>query len=79
MFYVLSMVGVKDTVRSLKKFGDDPYVEKALSIIRRDFSLHDGLGPMDVAGFKADGLDDATKADVVGFVKSLLGMLEYGS
>lgn len=79
LFYVLNMVGIEDTVRSLKKFWDDPYVKKALSIIRRDFSVYDGLGPMRVAGFKADGLDDDTKADVVGFVKSLLETLGYGS
>ena len=79
LFYVLSIVGIEDTVRSLKKFEDDPCVEKALSIIRRDFSLYDGLGPTEVARFKANGLDDETKGDVVGFVKSLLETLEYGN
>ena len=79
LFYVLSMVGIEKTVRSLKKFGDDPHIEKALSIIHRDFSLYDGLGPARAARFMTGDLDDDIQADVVGYVKSLLETLDHGN
>ena len=77
LFYVLRMIGVEETVRSLKTFHEEPLVDDALSIIRRNFSLHDGLGPTSIAIFITGGLDDDIQADVVGFVKALLETLGY--
>ena len=70
--YALRGVGIEETADCLRPLADDPYVKDALAIIRRDFCLHDGLGPRRVAEFLTTGPDDNIQADVVGDVFAFL-------
>jgi hypothetical protein len=49
---------------------------EAIDVLRRDFTSHDGLGPMRVAEFIAGRSDDTLQADVVGFVDAFLRVYE---
>jgi hypothetical protein len=46
--------------------------QKALRILRRDFSDRDGVGPRRVAEFMYRTRNDELQADVAGFVRELL-------
>jgi hypothetical protein len=73
-FYVLKNYGasVEDVVEHLDPLRSDPATIEAVKILRRDFTDHDGPGPMRVAEFIAGGPDDIIQADVVGFVDAFL-------
>ena len=78
LFYVIRNFGVgveevADAIRPL--LGDESSIQ-SIEILRRDFLDHDTLGPRRVAEFLSSGPDDATQADVVGFVGALLAQLE---
>ena len=51
---------------------NDSHVQKALSIIKQDFTQQDGVGPMRAAIFLRGGPDDEIQADVVGLTARLL-------
>lgn len=72
LHYVLSAVGAKETVRRLLPLRDDTRVQNALTIIREDFTVHDGIGPMRVAEFLENRPDDDIQADVAGMAISFL-------
>jgi len=74
LFYVLRNYGesVTDIVERLEPLRADPAATEAIGILRRDFTSHDGLGPMRVAEFLAGAPDDAIQADVAGFVEIFL-------
>ena len=72
LYYVLRSVGVEETATCLRPLLEDGKAREALSIIRRDFIAHDGVGPSRVAEFLTGGSDDEVQADVVGFVQGFL-------
>jgi len=74
LFYVLRNYGdsVSAIVAHLEPLRADPATIEAIEILRRDFTSHDGVGPMRVAEFLAGGPNDGIQADVVGFVDTLL-------
>ncbi len=43
-----------------------------MTILKRDFSEPDAVGPMRVAAFVTGGRDEQLQADVVGFIGQLL-------
>jgi hypothetical protein len=75
LFYVVRNYGggVDDVAAKLRPLLDDAEAQRALEILRRDFSTHDAVGPMRVAAFVTGGKDEALQADVVGFITLLLG------
>jgi hypothetical protein len=64
--------GVDDVFDHLKPLLDDPIVKNAIDILRKEFSGLDGLGPMRVAEFFGDPDNYDIRADVIGFVQSLV-------
>lgn len=74
LFYVLRNFGsgIDDIAECLRPLLDDPAGSDAMTILRRDFLDHNGVGPRRVAAFLTRGRDDAIQADVVGFVRQLL-------
>ncbi len=77
LFYVVRNfgAGVADVAASLVPLLEDAATAEAVSILRRDFLNHNGVGPRRVAEFLSGAADDAVQADVVGFVASLLRAL----
>jgi hypothetical protein len=78
LFYVLRNYGgdVNSIVHHLRPLRSDPTMTEAIDVLRRDFTSHDGLGPMRVAEFIAGRSDDTLQADVVGFVDAFLRIYE---
>ena len=72
LFYVWSGVGVPEVAGSLATLQPSAYIDDALSVIERDFSRHDGLGPLGTAQFITQGPDDNVQADVVGYAQEIL-------
>ena len=72
LFYVWSGVGVPYVAESLVPLQPNPDIDRALSVIERDFCNHDGPGPIATAQFITQGLDDNVQADVVGHARGLL-------
>lgn len=74
LFYVVRNFGSepKEVANLLRPILEDPSTVEALSVLRRDFTAHDGIGPRRVAEFHTGGRNDALQADVVGYVASLL-------
>ncbi len=56
----------------MSRLVDDPEAQRALAVLRRDFSEVDAVGPMRVAAFLTGGRDDELQAEVVAFVAQLL-------
>ncbi len=75
LFYVWNGIGVADVARSLASLPPNTNIDKALQIIERDFTGHDGLGPVGVARFIAQRSDDNIQADVAGQAQALLRSL----
>ena len=73
LFYLLNGLGAQDHSRA-------PFLPLSKSscrccltgTIERDFSRHDGIGPIAVATFLPDGPNDEIQADVVGQAQLLL-------
>ena len=72
LHYVLQGVGNQAVAQCLISLQPNENVERALTIIREDFTKHDGIGPMRVAQFLTGGPDDEIQADVVGHALELL-------
>ncbi len=72
LHYVLQGVGTQAVAQCLISLRPNENVERALAIIREDFTQHDGIGPMRVAQFITGGPDDDIQADVVGHALELL-------
>lgn len=75
LYYVVRNygAGVDDVARQLRRLlEDDADAQRALTILERDFSSPDAVGPMRVAAFITGGKDEDLQADVVGFVLQLL-------
>ncbi len=72
LFYVWSGVGVTAVARNLAVLSPNDNTDRALAIIERDFSDHDGLGPVGTAQFIAQGPDDDIQADIAGQARALL-------
>lgn len=78
LYYVVRNfgTGAGDVGDLLRALVDDPYAEKAIAVLRKDFTAHNGLGPRRVAQFIAGGPDETIQADVVGYVDELLRALD---
>ena len=75
MAYVWYGVGVERVARSLEPLLEDPDVERALDIIRENFTSLDSTGPRRAADFLTEGPYDEIRADTVGFATNLLSVL----
>ena len=76
LFYVWRGVGVGDVAECLAALKPSRFVDEALSVIERDFCHHDGPGPVGTARFVARDLNDEIQADVVGYARQLLRLME---
>ncbi len=65
--------GVEDVYKCLAPLLGDQDSQKALEILKRDFSDLDTIGPLAVAKFLYRDRNDDLQAEVVGFVGELLG------
>ena len=72
MAYVWYGMGVERVAKCLEPLLGDPYVERALEVIREDFTTLDGTGPTGAADFLREGPFDEIRADVVGLATTLL-------
>jgi hypothetical protein len=74
LFYIVRNygAGVEDVVAKLRPLFDDAETQKAIDVLRRDFTDPESVGPIRVAEFVMGGPDDSIQADVVGFVTALL-------
>lgn len=77
LFYLVRNygAGVQDVATCLRPLIKDEDVVRAITILRRDFLGHNGLGPRRVAEFLTGQPEDLLQADVVGHIRALLGML----
>ena len=75
MAFVWYGMGVESVAESLEPMLGDPYVERALDIIRENFITLDSIGPRRTADFLEDGPYDEIRADTVGLATNLLAML----
>jgi hypothetical protein len=74
LYYVIRNYGssVDDVFECILPLLHEQDTQKALQILRRDFSDPDGVGPHRVAEFMYRAPNDAMQADVAGFVRELL-------
>jgi hypothetical protein len=74
LFYIVRNYGsgVDAVFAKLEPLLDDEDAQKALAVLRRDFTDPEGVGPMRVAEFNTGGPDELIQADVVSFVLQLL-------
>lgn len=81
LFYLVRNLGagIEDVLKHLVPLCRDGATSRALEVLRRDFSSHDGLGPRRVAEFLFGHSDDAVQADVAGYIGTLLRRLDEGS
>lgn len=79
LYYLLRSLdgGVGATAAALHPHLADPDAQRAIEILRADFTQHDGLGPLRTAEFLG-GHNDELQADVVGFVLQLLELIGQG-
>jgi len=77
LFYVVRNYGsgIEDVVEHLRPLSEDRFAVEAFSILRRDFSTHNSVGPRRVAEFLVGQSDDAIQAEVVSYIRALLGEL----
>ena len=77
LFYLIRSYGAgpADVAACLKPLLDDVEAQAAVTVLRRDFTDPDGVGPRRVAEFITGGIDDDVQADAVGFVKQLLAAI----
>jgi len=78
LYYVMRNfgAGLEDIMVSLGSLLPEPETQQAIGVLRRDFVTHDAVGPRRAAEFIHGAPDDATQADVVGFVTRLLHACE---
>ena len=75
LVYTWRGLGIETVARDIEPFLDDPYVDRALAIIKEDFTDHDAPGPRRAAAFVTGGADDEIQADVAGLARRLLSRL----
>ncbi|MFZ4696111.1 MAG: nucleotidyl transferase AbiEii/AbiGii toxin family protein [Verrucomicrobiia bacterium] len=68
--------GPHDVARRLKPLLQDAMAQEAIRYLREDFGDRTALGPRRVAEFLYGRPDEATQADVAGFVRRLLTFVE---
>lgn len=78
LYYVVRNYGAgpADVGSRLHLLLDDADAKHALTILKRDFSEPDAVGPMRVAAFVTGGKDEQLQADVVGFIGQLLATVK---
>ena len=78
LYYVIRNYGsgMDDVLKHLIPIRHEHALQKALQILRRDFSDPDGLGPRRVAEFLYRSPNDEVQADAAGFVRELFRELE---
>jgi hypothetical protein len=78
LYYVVRNYGSgpTDVAAKLQPLLDDTDAQRAVAILRRDFSEPDAVGPMRVANFVTGEKDEPLQADVVGFITQLLSKLK---
>ena len=64
--------GIDEILKHLKPMLHEQESQKAIQILRRDFSEPDGVGPRRVAEFLYAAPSDEVQADVAGFCRELL-------
>ena len=64
--------GIDEILKHLKPMLHEQESQKAIQILRRDFSEPDGVGPRRVAEFLYRTPNDELQADVAGFIRELL-------
>ena len=67
--------GVEDIAVSLKSMLNEKETRESLRILREDFADSDSVGAVRVARFLADSIDEAIQADVAGFTRALLDLI----
>lgn len=72
LYHVWSGLGIERVASVLVPLLPNPNTGKALRVIERDFTDHDGPGPVGAARFVDNQLNDDIQADVVGLASSLL-------
>lgn len=74
LFYVVRNfgTGVQEVAELFRQILEDPDAQRAIAILRQDFTARTGLGPRRVAQFLTGKADDSVQADVVGYVDALL-------
>jgi hypothetical protein len=77
LFYVLRNfgAGVGHVAAKLQPLLDDDEAQRAVEVLRRDFTDPQSVGPMRVAEFITGAPDDGIQADVVGFTERLLAAI----
>lgn len=78
LYYVVRnyCAGPTEVVSKLQPLLDDADAQRAVTILKRDFSEPDAVGPMRVAAFVTGGKDGQLQADVVGFIGQLLAKVK---
>ena len=78
LYYVVRNYGAgpSDVASKLQPLLDDADAQRALTILKRDFSDLGDVGPMRVAAFVTGGRDEQLQADVVGFIGQLLAKVK---
>lgn len=78
LYYVVRNYGAGpiDVAARLQPLLDDVDAQRALAVLKRDFSEPDAVGPMRVASFVTGAKDEALQADVVGFIGQMIAMLK---
>ena len=81
LFYVVRNfgTGVQEVADLFRPIAEDPDTEKAIAILRQDFTHHNGLGPRRVAEFLTGKPDERIQADVVGYIAALLRAVDRES
>lgn len=74
LYYVIRNYGsgIDDVLEHINSMLHENIAQKALEILRRDFSEPDGVGPRRVAEFLYHTPNDEVQADVAGFIRELL-------
>ena len=74
LYYVVRNFGsgVNEVADRLRPLVADAEAQRAIAILRRDFSDIESVGPLRVAEFVSGAPDDEIQSDVVGFIGQLL-------
>jgi predicted nucleotidyltransferase len=76
LVYLLQNYGsrIEDVFQRLEPLLTNRSAQEALTILNDDFARVDSVGPMRVATFLGDPVDETVRADAAGAVRSLLGL-----
>jgi hypothetical protein len=80
LYYVVRNYGsgVSQVADRLRPLVGDAEAQRAISILQRDFSDIESVGPLRVAEFVSGAPDDDIQSDVVGFIGQLLERIKAG-